>query len=416
VPRKVKDKELDSRESRAKLKVRGKPYWRAIGKGLHIGYRRLTGQSGTWSTRSYLGHGKYEVELLGTADDNLNADGVSVLDFWQAQEKAQQRFRNQRGQPGPYTVNDALMTYLADLEAEGRSPVALEDTRARINKLIRPSLGQINLADLANDQVKSWLNALAISKSRKQGDNPIDDDVRRARRASANRVLTLLKAALNRAYAAGKIDDDRAWSSVKAFRDVHKSRDRILTVEEATRLVNAADEEFRPLLRAALQTGARYGSLTSLRVADFNAKAGTVRMATRKGDGSLRSYHVTLTEEAVAFFRSMTAGRGAGDLVFTRAGNSPWMKSAQHVFMVRACGRARIEPPIHFHLLRHTYASLAVMAGVPLMIVAENLGHADVKMVAKHYGHMSPDYKAQIIREKMPTFGFEDDRKVAAIR
>jgi hypothetical protein len=38
--RKVKDKALDSREARSKLKVRGKSYWRTIERGLHLGYRR----------------------------------------------------------------------------------------------------------------------------------------------------------------------------------------------------------------------------------------------------------------------------------------------------------------------------------------------------------------------------------------
>jgi hypothetical protein len=36
-----------------------------------------------------------------------------------------------------------------------------------------------------------------------------------------------------------------------------------------------------------------------------------------------------------------------------------------------------------FEHLRHTRASLAVMNGVPLMVVAKNLGHADTRMVEK---------------------------------
>ena len=201
MPRKVRDKALDSREARSKLPARGKPYWRSIGKGLHIGYRRLRGTAGTWSTRVYGGAGKYAIELLGTADDLLNADGVSILDFWQAQDKAQQRFRSKGKSAGPYTVGAALDDYLGNLEAEGRSPIALADTRARIEKLIRPKLGHIIAATLEFKQVQDWLNALA--KSPKRGKKPKDDDAERARRASANRVLNLLKAALNAAHARG---------------------------------------------------------------------------------------------------------------------------------------------------------------------------------------------------------------------
>jgi hypothetical protein len=42
-----------------------------------------------------------------------------------------------------------------------------------------------------------------------------------------------------------------------------------------------------------------------------------------------------------------------------------------------------------FHALRHTWASLAVMGGVPLLVVAKNLGHVDTRMVEKHYGHLA---------------------------
>src|SRR6516164_9305120 len=38
--RKVRDRELGDRASRAKLKPRGKPYWRTLDQGVHIGYRK----------------------------------------------------------------------------------------------------------------------------------------------------------------------------------------------------------------------------------------------------------------------------------------------------------------------------------------------------------------------------------------
>jgi integrase len=60
--------------------------------------------------------------------------------------------------------------------------------------------------------------------------------------------------------------------------------------------------------------------------------------------------------------------------------------------------RGKIAPPINFHGLRHTWASHAVMNGVPLIVVAKNLGHSDTRMVEKHYGHLAPSYVADAIR------------------
>ena len=64
-----------------------------------------------------------------------------------------------------------------------------------------------------------------------------------------------------------------------------------------------------------------------------------------------------------------------------------------------------IEPEITFHGLRHTWASNAVMAGMPLMIVAKNLGHSDTRMVEKHYGHLAPSYVVDQVRKFAPRFG-----------
>ena len=83
--------------------------------------------------------------------------------------------------------------------------------------------------------------------------------------------------------------------------------------------------------------------------------------------------------------------------------------------MAEACDRAKITPRISSHTLRHTWASLAVMNGVPLLVVAKNLGHSDTRMVEKHYGHLAPSYIADAIREGAPRFGFKPDRKVATL-
>jgi integrase len=81
-----------------------------------------------------------------------------------------------------------------------------------------------------------------------------------------------------------------------------------------------------------------------------------------------------------------------------------WQPSQQQSPMVTACKRARIAGA-SFHTLRHTWASLAVMAGMPLMVVARNLGHVDTRMVEKHYGHLAPSFVADAIRAAAPRFG-----------
>ena len=92
-----------------------------------------------------------------------------------------------------------------------------------------------------------------------------------------------------------------------------------------------------------------------------------------------------------------------------------WGKSHQSRPMAEAVKRAKIKPAIGFHTLRHTWASLSVMAGMPLLLVARNLGHRDTRMCERHYAHLSPSYEAESIRKHAPTFGFKPDKTVTSL-
>ena len=159
------------------------------------------------------------------------------------------------------------------------------------------------------------------------------------------------------------------------------------------------------------ETGCRYGELIVLEVRDFNSDAGTLAIRQSK-TGKPR--HVVLSDEGQAFFRQTCAGRAGSEPMFTKE-NGAWLKSHQRRPMGQAVKRAKITPPINFHGLRHTWASLAVMNGMHLMVVARNLGHVDTRMVEKHYGHLAPSYIADAVRASAPRFGFRPDRSVIGL-
>jgi integrase len=432
MPRQVRDSNLETRTARNRLKVAHKPYFRLIEPGLHIGYRKLANGPGTWVVRRYSGQGRYSTKNLLTpdgglvvADDFSEPDGHSILSFAQAQERGKAfRFAvSDQGSGtlrlvGPYMVRDAMNDYLAFLQSEGRSDAAIADTRYRNEAFIKPKLGDLELSSLTADKLRHWRDAVAKSAPRlrtkhgeKQKHREVgkDDEAHRARRASANRTWTTLRAALNRAFENDKVDSDRAWRKVKPFKGVDKARARYLTLAEAERLMNASDLEFRPILHGALFTGGRWGQLAQLVVSDFDPGAGTMRMRTRKGDGSEKVYYVYLTPEAIQFFKQACAARnGSSDLIFKKADGTPWRKSHQARPIEEAWARAKINPPANFHVTRHTWASHAVMNLVPLLVVARSLGHSDTRMVERHYGHLAPSYVADAIRAGAPRFGAGD--------
>jgi integrase len=426
--RKVRNASLESRSARDKLEARGKPHYCTIEPGLHLGYRRPKGVagrprvSGKWVVRHYVGGQAYVVETIATADDFSDADGVAVLTFWQAVDVARQRMvsrAHSAAGKGPCTVATAIERYIAGLEARGKDP---KDTASRARAMIVPALGQIEIADLTADHIRDWLKALVGTRPRvrtgkgepqRYRNVPPGKESLRRRRATANRLHAILKAALTLAYRDGLVQSDEAWRRVKLFEKVGISRARYLTVEETQRLINACDPDFRDLVHAAVLTGCRYGELCRLTVADINPDSGTVAVRLSK---SGRPRHVVLTMEGLGFFRQLCAGRSGEEALLRKSNGRPWGASHQIPLMMRACGRAKIKPAVTFHGLRHTYASLTVMGGAPLMVVAENLGHADTRMVQRHYAHLAKSFVADAIRAAAPKFGIKPDGKVEPLR
>ena len=420
--RQILDSNLSTRTARGKLKPRPKPYWRHIEHGRHIGYRR-TPRGGAWVARLYLGSGKYAETRLGTADNISDADEVEVLDWARAQREAHGWFvRRQREEEGlhpdtnrKWTVADAVNEYLEWYKIHRKSYM---DTKQYAEAHISPALGHIEITKLRTAQIEKWHDGIASSAPRRRtkpgasqnyGPAPSDEESSRSRKVTANRVLTILKAALNRWAKRHKLTDRTAWTDAERFAGVDAARQRFLERDEAIRLINACDPVFRPLVEAALLTGARYGELVALKVDDF--KNGKLYIAISK---SGKPRHVRLTDEGRGFFETLVAGREPTETLFLKNGK-PWGKSHQNEFMRQACINAKIEP-LGFHQIRHSYASMAVMSGLPLLILAENLGHTDTRMVETHYGHLLASFKDRMIEEHAPKLGITTFGKVVRLK
>jgi integrase len=98
-----------------------------------------------------------------------------------------------------------------------------------------------------------------------------------------------------------------------------------------------------------------------MRIADFNADAGVITVRESKAG---KPRHVVLTEEGQRLFASLTVGKLGSDPIFTRNDGGLWGKSHQLPPMLEACKRAKINPAISFHVLRHTHGSTLAMRGV----------------------------------------------------
>lgn len=442
---------IETAEQRATLPARKQPYYQRVRDGLWLGYRK-TACSHSWVVRLHhpnqgRGYARYISERIGSADD-LDYDAAMRALWERMSEREKNPLPADRANADRITVEQAIELYLRGREAEGKDT---NDARRTFRAFVIPRWGDHRVASLRAADLRIWRDELASLPPRAR--RPMfsdriaytkvdmsDPDVRRRRRVTANRVTAIFKAALNALLDLypDKLNPQHWQRGMKPFQGVERPADHWLTQDQARRLINACEPDFRDLVMAALFTGARYSELCRLRVNDYEPDARRLRISQSK-TGQPR--HILLSIEAGEFFDNLTAGRLGNEVLLQRIvteydqkkqrlipvmtedqhGNKvplqgAWGSSHQHRRMKQACARAKIKPRIGFHGLRHTYISLAIQGGMNSIAVARNVGHRDTKMIERVYGHLSDDYRREQVDQFAPRYGVPTaNKKVASI-
>ena len=175
-------------------------------------------------------------------------------------------------------------------------------------------------------------------------------------------------------------DRDRIHS-VRLVREP-SGRVRYMSEEEVRRLMEACDaDRLRPLVAAAILTGARLGSLQGVTWGDVDLAHGYLEFLITK---SGVPYRVPISAPFRTLLLSLPAGESS-ESVFAQG-------SIRRAFST-ACRRAGLVD-VSFHVLRHTAASHLVMSGVDLVTVKDLLGHASIRMTQR-YAHLSPGHRQE---------------------
>ena len=171
------------------------------------------------------------------------------------------------------------------------------------------------------------------------------------------------------------------------------------------------------LYAVALSTGLRLGELLGLRWDDLDLDARSLRVRSQMQHGKLSALKATWHRRTIslsgwlvlvlrAHAELLIAQRQAAGLKWAERG---LVFPTEHGTPQRAANtwrawqrlQARLEiQPTKFHNLRHTAASLALQAGVPLWKVSKMLGHRDVAVTFRVYSHLTPE-GSEDIAERM---------------
>ena len=118
--------------------------------------------------------------------------------------------------------------------------------------------------------------------------------------------------------------------------------------------------------------------------------------------------HINFTDEAAQMFDRLAAGQQPNAPLLRKSDGTSWGRNHHAHHFKNTLKRAGIEKTFTFHGLRHSFASRAIQEGASLMVVAEQLGHKDTRMVEKHYGHLSKRHVRETIQRTSWTFGADD--------
>lgn len=432
--RKRQDARLDTRTGRLKLPRRDKPYFRIARAGafpVHLGYRRhAEGRPGAWIGRRYLGDQRYEVEALGTADDDPRqpADGESVLTFDQAQDAAKawadrQQAADRAAASGvaDLTVRRAVEGYITARKA--RDPRAGADAELRLtHHVLEAPLAAVSVAALTDGDFVKWRKGLHRGgRAAKTNKAPLSA-------GTIARLMNDLRAALRAAATGARLSGDVvATIAAGCKRPEGASRARpkqLLSDADLRRLVVATegeDADFAALVLVLAATGARMDQAARATVADFQAEARRLMLPlSRKGRGTKAQSHVAvpLPDDVVARLRSLTAGRAGHELLllhwhhrqvpgnaatgnlprWERVERRPWRHGSEMTRpWQRALAAAGLPADLVPYSLRHSSIVRGLRAGLPVRLVAA-VHDTSMAMIEKHYSAFIVDLSEELLR------------------
>ncbi len=162
---------------------------------------------------------------------------------------------------------------------------------------------------------------------------------------------------------------------------------RCLTEGEYCSLLRGARRPLRLFLWALMETGARPSELRRLKWNEVKADTFEIeKHKTAKKTGKPRIIYVTARlQRHIAQLKK----RFASPYVFVNSLGEPWTGNAVVQQVNRIKQRCHLADDVCVYMIRHTFATWALMRGVDPVTLAEILGHKDMEMIINVYQHLA---------------------------
>lgn len=299
------------------------------------------------------------------------------------------------GDPARMTLAQWLDYWLEEVIAPNRAPTTYYCYRCVIKNHLSPALGSIRLAQLQPWHIQNYY-------AQKLREGKLDSN-------SVHKHHILLHTALQLAYRQNILAQNPV-ARVEAPRE-HPTRQFYYTPQQLRELFRQVEGSWLELVvKLGAYLGLRRGEICGLRWSDVDFDHAVIRIRvtrTTAGDqvvekapktqNSIRTLGIAGLDDLTGLLRTIRQEQLARATAQPSYSDSGYVLTddkglPRHPNMVTWAFRTFVErhglPPITVHGLRHTFASLANSARIPLVDIGKALGHKDVSITGRIYTHI----------------------------
>lgn len=326
----------------------------------------------TWTLRGRDGRGKARRITLGKAAHLTPAQAVAMGESAKVALRMERFLKDGRPKKAP-TLTQFFEIYLQRHAIPNKRPRSVNEDKGYWNRCLKSSLGALPMNEITQSDVQELIS--------QNQDKPIQ----------ANRSLALLRHIFT-CWRRWEQNNDDPCRNVSGYRE--SSRDLYLTEPEVEKLFASAncdlDESAALIIKLAVLTGARASEILGMRWSELSTVDGLLvwtlpSTRTKQGQGNIKGLNAQATA-LVQDWQQSTQNK-VSMWVFPALTQAEKARRFPTKSWQRIRSRAEM-PHVHFHDLRHTFASLALKRGAPLALIGKNMGHTRIETTHR-YAHLA---------------------------